>query len=277
MYDAVFLEYRFNPGLDDYDELSDRLNRLGFAKRSEHSVSGVEVWLQGRAIILVHPDAEFKHSGSVMGLGIISEDHPMDLVDNVVLDHDTDFYVRECDNGFRFYFAETSSLSDIYNTVDNQVKSSGIFCFSGLVWETTDQDMLTILSKVAEKVEQSDKYTKYIFNNKFTVFVNSNNNNGSKLIISDSQDVFATTSFLVTRDVDLLHFEQCIDDGADFGKLNHKIVGYNCRAFGNSGSYSIENYIKGNHFNTDILFRTRKQYVKIKEHTLDYYDEIVSQ
>ena len=61
-----------------------------------------------------------------------------------------------------------------------------------------------------------------------------------------------------------------------FGKLAHKITGYNCRAFGNQSSYSIENYVPAKELNVDIIFRTRKQYLKIQENTLDFYEQVAT-
>lgn len=278
MSNAVFLEYRYNPDINDYSSVSRRLNLLGFNKRSKHQTSGVELWVQSRAIILLKPDFLFSEQGQIMGLGTVSKDHPLDIMGDVFLDQDTDFYAKECDNGFKFYFTETESLTHLYKEVnDTKVKGSGINAIAGLVIDTDNSEVAHTLSKIAEKVEQSESYTKYVFANKFTVFLHTKNNSGVSVLITESSDVFATTSYLIARDVDLLKFDRCIDDEASYGQLDPMIVGYNCRAFGNGRSYSIENYIPMKDFNVDIVFRTRKQYIKIKESTLEYYESIVSQ
>lgn len=278
MSNAVFVEYRFNPELDNYDQLASRLNSLGFNQRSKHAVSGVELWVQSRAIMLVKPDYTFSEQGQIMGLGTLSKDHPMDIIDGVYLDEDTDFYVKECDNGFKFYFTETDSLNHLYKTVKKgSVKGSGINALTGMVIDTFNTELIDVLKKIAEKIEVSDKYTKFIFKNKFSVFVENKNNAGVKLLVSESADVFATTSYMITRNVELLNFEQPFEEGKTYGELTPMIIGYNCRAFGTNRSYSIENYIPAKHFNVDIAFRTRKQYIKIQEHTLEYYDSLVSQ
>lgn len=278
MSNAVFVEYRFNPDIDDYASISNRLMSLGFNQRSKHAMSGVELWLQSRAIILLKPDFTFGKPGQIMGLGTLSKDHPMDLMDDVHLDADTDFYVKECSNGFKFYFTETDSLNHLYKPVNKStVKGSGINSFTGLVIDTDCADMFNVLKRVAEKVEEAGTYTKFVFTNKFTLFVERKNNAGARLLVSEAADVFATTSYMITRDVDLLHFDEPIEGDVRYGTMNTMIRGYNCRAFGTANSYSIENYIPGKDFNVDIVFRTRKQYVKIKEQTLEYYDGIVSQ
>jgi len=277
MSNAVFIEYRFNPELDGW-KVKTQLLSLGFNQRSKHAVSGVELWIQSRAIILLRPDYTFSQPGQVMGLGTLSKDHPMDVISDVYLDEETDFYVKECDNGFRFYFTETDSLTHLYKPVgETQVKGSGMNSFTGLVIDTANPQVLHTLNKIAEKVEDAGNYTRFIFKNKFTVFVENKNDAGTKLLIAESSDVFATTSYMISRNVELLEFDTPIEEGKDYGELSPMIRGYNCRAFGSSKSYSIENYIPAKDFNVDIAFRTRKQYVKIKETTLEYYDNIVSQ
>lgn len=278
MSNAVFIEYRFNPELDGW-KAKTRLLDLGFNQRSKHAVSGVELWIQNRAIILLKPDYTFSQPGQVMGLGTLSKNHPMDIMDDVYLDEDTDFYVKECNNGFKFYFTETESLTHLYKPVSQtKVKTSGMTSFTGLVLNTTNHEVISILRQIAEKVEDAGKYTRYVFKNKFAVFVNeSSMEDGVKLLITESSDVFATTSYMIARDVELLDFDTPIEEGQDYGELTPMIRGYNCRVFGSRKSYSIENYIVAKDFNIDIAFRTRKQYVKIKEDTLEYYDNLVSQ
>tara|TARA_B100000212_G_C27379951_1_gene536552 strand:+ start:698 stop:1534 length:837 start_codon:yes stop_codon:yes gene_type:complete len=278
MSNAVFIEYRFNPDINDYDSVTNRMLSLGFNQRSTHSVSGVELWIQSRAIVLLKPDRTFNQEGQVMGLGTLSKEHPMDYMNDIYLDEETDFYVKECDNGFKFYFTETDSLNHLYQPVSRtKVKGSGINAFTGLLLDTTNTDVLSTLHRIAEKVEDAGKYTKYIFKNKFTVFVEKKFDAGVKLLVSESSDVFATTSYMIARDVDLLDFPISVEPGKNYGGLNSMIKGYNCRAFGSEKSYSIENYIPAKDFNVDIAYRTRKQYIKIKEATLEFYDNLVSQ
>ena len=278
MSNAVFIEYRFNPEINDYKSVTDRMLNLGFNQRSTHSVSGVELWIQSRAIILLKPDNTFNQEGQVMGLGTLSKEHPMDYMNDVYLDEATDFYVKECDNGFKFYFTETDSLNHLYKPVSRtQVKGSGINSFTGLLLDTSNSEMINTLQRIAEKIEESGRYTKYIFKNKFTVFVEKKFDAGVKLLVAESSDVFATTSYMIARSVDLLDFPTPVEQGKNYGNLNSMIRGYNCRAFGSGKSYSIENYIPAKDFNVDIAYRTRKQYIKIKEATLEYYDNLVSQ
>jgi hypothetical protein len=60
----------------------------------------------------------------------------------------------------------------------------------------------------------------------------------------------------------------------DFGKLTHKINGYNCMAEGNKDSYSIEKMIIGVPNNVNIVLRQRAKKISISEDTLQiHYDE----
>jgi hypothetical protein len=273
MSNAVFLEYRFNPEREPYQPLFNRLTKLGFTQRSKHSVSNVEVWVQARAILLIHPDYLFSQPGQIMGLGTVSKSHPMDELPGVYLDELTDFYAKECDNGFKFYFTETESLTHLYKVTNSApAVSSGITAFGGLVISSTNKDIKDTLEVIAEKVEKSDKYSKYIFKNKFTIFLKEDSDEGVELLVSETVDVFSTTSYISARDIRTVQFEDV--DVSKFGSMAHKIKGYNCKPFGNEHSYSIENYIPKEDFNVDLVFRSRKKYIKIKEDTLDYYDSI---
>ena len=152
MSDAVFLEYRFNPEREPYQPLFERLTKLGFTQRSKHSLSNVEVWVQARAILLIHPDYLFSQPGQIMGLGTVSKSHPMDEMSGVYLDELTDFYAKECDNGFKFYFTETESLTHLYKVTNSApATSSGITAFGGLVISSTSKDIKDTLELVAEK------------------------------------------------------------------------------------------------------------------------------
>ena len=276
MNNAVFLEYRFNPEQEPYQPLAERLTNLGFTQRSKHSVSNVEVWVQARAILLLQPDYLFSQQGQIMGLGIVSNQHPMDEITGVYLDEATDFYVKECDNGFKFYFTETENLTHLYKVTNSAPSvSSGITAFGGFVISSTSKELKDTLEIIADKKEKSEKYDKYIFKNKSTIFLKDQIDEGVELLVSDTVDVFSTTSFISARNIRTVQFEDI--DVSKFGTMSHKIKGYNCKPFGNENSYSIENYIPKQDFNVDLVFRSRKKYIKIKEDTLDYYDSIETQ
>ena len=67
------------------------------------------------------------------------------------------------------------------------------------------------------------------------------------------------------------------DNLEPFGRLAHKIKGYNVKAWGNEESHSLENVIPAvDNFPTDIIFRQRRQYLKINQYTLEYYDNLKS-
>jgi hypothetical protein len=76
------------------------------------------------------------------------------------------------------------------------------------------------------------------------------------------------------KKVDLLEIDQ-EENLEAFGRLEHKIKGYNVKAWGNHESHSLENVIPADpNFPTDIIFRQRRQYLKINQYTLEYYDNL---
>jgi len=272
--DVVFLEYVFNPDAEG-DNITARLKNLGYHCRSRHANNLVEVWTQKNSIFLVRKDNTLQKPSGVYGVGILTEKHPMDIVNDCALDNDTEFFMYEDDNGFRVYFIEDKELTNSYVEVDFSTNNSaGLHATSGAILQTTSVELCEVFSKLCKKVESSDKYTKFIFHNNFVVFQENINSDKVIKIITETADVFQTTSTLTINGVDLLEFDDVNAEG--FGKLAHKITGYNCRAFGNQSSYSIENYVPAKELNVDIIFRTRKQYLKIQEHTLDFYEQFAT-
>ena len=101
---------------------------------------------------------------------------------------------------------------------------------------------------------------------------------GGKLII---EPVNRYETRLINSVTDALEFLDTFDlpefeliQNENFGtKLNWKIHTYNCKAWGNENSYTIENMLEFT--NADLIFRQRKNYLKIKEHTVDSYYESI--
>ena len=58
-----------------------------------------------------------------------------------------------------------------------------------------------------------------------------------------------------------------------FKELNHKIKGYNCKAWGNENSHTIENFVPGVTKDIDLIVRQRSKYIHILEETVDSYYE----
>lgn len=275
MGDLVFLEYSFNPDLINPLYVYDRLDSIGFVCRSRHSTSPLEFWVQNRCIFLLRIDHALDCSGKITGIGVLTNPSVIDTFDDAYLDPESDFYrVSNMNNNFNLYLANDGLLEQHYKSVNSNYKNnSGLQTFSGAVLHSQDDSIVSLLERISSKVEESDGYKKFIFENKFSLFVKNDRDDGFTKLIAETNDVFGATAHLISKNVELLKFDSHLE--GDFGTLNHKIVGYNCKAFGNSKSYSIENYIPKKDFEVDIIFRQRKQYIKIKESTLDFYDNIV--
>jgi hypothetical protein len=272
MTEAVFIEYTYNPYQVDHVKIFSRLDTLGFVCRSKHSVSSIEVWVQNRAVLFIRADITVT-TGSVTGLGILADADVIDQCPDAVYDQDTDFYVIHNDqNTFRLYLVESTKLDMHYQNVNpNYVTPHGINAFSGLELAMPVDHILPLLTSIPVKQSVSEYYTRLLFTNKFTVLVPHHVSGNSK-VIAECADVFMTTSRFAFKQVQMLKFAECSEAG--FGSLSHKIVGYNCKAFGTPDSYSIENYVIGQTLNLDIIFRHRHRSHKIKEETLLYYDSI---
>lgn len=272
MSDLVFLEYSYNPAHDEPSKITNRLSSLGYILRSQH-VSGLcEVWVQKHSIFLVRKNPTQSKPAGINGIGILTDEHPMDIADCCIYDDDTEFFVYESDDGFRIYFIEDREMTNLYVLVNDSLENkSGISSTSGAILHTVDKDLINNLRMFVKKEEQADEYIKFIFKNNFTLFVKPYVDSRIDKIITETNDVFFTTSYMIANNINLLQFD--IDDHLDFGNLTHKIKGYNCKAFGNSSSYSIENFIPAKDFNVDIIFRQRKQYIKINQQTLDFYEK----
>ena len=109
--------------------------------------------------------------------------------------------------------------------------------------------------------EKQGNYTRLTSSvSKFTVMIDNTDNSGIRSFIIDTQDVFRSTALYSLKPVELLKVAQD-EDFTAFGRLAHKIKGYNVKAWGNEESPSLENVIPGtNDFPTDIIFRQRRQY-----------------
>jgi len=213
--DVVFLEYVFNPDVEG-NNITARLKNLGYHCRSRHANNLVEVWTQKNSIFLVRKDNTLQKPSGVYGVGILTEKHPMDIVNDCALDNDTEFFMYEDDNGFRVYFIEDKELTNSYVEVDFSTNNSaGLHATSGAILQTTSVELCEVFSKLCKKVESSDKYTKFIFHNNFVVFQENINSDKVIKIITETADVFQTTSTLTINGGELLEFED--GDGEGFG------------------------------------------------------------
>jgi len=123
-------------------------------------------------------------------------------------------------------------------------------------------------------VSDSDKYTTMLSKqNSFTLLCCKDKLETKTTVISDTDDIFNATAYFFANGLELRQFNDT--DNLNFGsKLNFKIDSYNCKAWGTKNSYTIENIIENVSPDIDIIFRQRKNYLKILEDTVDsYYNE----
>ena len=274
MSNFSFFEYSYNPMKESTPEIEKRLTLLGFYKRSEHKRSSVALWTQGVCIILLRPTAKLQGHSRITGVGIISDSDKIAEQHNATPCHETDFLVLDL-QPFRFYLIEEHSLDWIVQNNYDQVSSHanmitvGFEHFSGIEIDTDNVKIAKTFLDLGFTQDGTDSSTRLISPNKrFTVIIRHKENLGCHTVIIDTHDVFKTTANLIINDVPLMEFN---DEPEDFKELTHKIKGYDCIAFGKYNSYSIENYIPRDTVHVNIIFRQRKQYIKVSEVSLDYY------
>lgn len=274
MSNFSFFEYSYNPIEESATILEQRLMQLGFYKRSDHKRSNVALWTQGVCILLLRPNSKLEGHSRITGVGIISNSETIAEQHFAVPCHETDFLVIDM-KPFRFYLIEEHSLDWIIENNYDQVSSHanmntvGFEHFSGVEIDTDNPRIAKTFLDLGFTKDGTDTSIRLISPNKrFTVIIRHKSNKGSHTAIIDTHDVFKATANLILNDVKLMDFN---DDPDDFKELTHKIKGYDCIAFGKYNSYSIENYIPKEVLNFNIIFRQRKQYIKVSEVSLDYY------
>lgn len=282
--DFGFLEYSFNPDVTPYELVFGKLGQLGFVNRSRHTSGYITVWTQNNAILLIRETYNIDQP-SLTGLGFLASLHDIQQF-GCNPDPETDLWVKMNDAGLRTLFIDTnrftldaSSLMN-YETVDNgNYTNPGIKLITGVKYNSCNPRMMDFYQSMGFKFTRStDTYNTLVSaNNRFTILCSKTQTDGKiKTVITDTDDVFKTTSSLTVAGVELKTFDVSSQE-LNFGNLNHKIVGYNCLAFGNKESYTIENFIPEAAPDLDVIFRTRKQYLHITGNTLDTHYEVLQQ
>lgn len=272
-----FLEYSFNPDVSDKQQIYSMLNRLGFVHRSQHHSDLTGFWIQNSTIISLRETDSVTEAG-ISGIGLIVDREVIDSLD-AEYDHANDMFFKHDGCGLRVLLITEMQLSTLleksYNVIDrNDYVSPGLEYFSGMIYNCVNSAAIDFYQQLGFKFGKLGKnYNTMTSNeNRFSLLLSKTENDGKvTTVICDTNDVFRTTSCYAVTGVPTRKFE--IDRSTlNFGtKMNYKIVGYNCAAFGNTDSYTIENYIDNAAENLDLIFRMRKQHLHITEQTLDYY------
>lgn len=278
MSNFSFIEYTFNPDTEDPEYIYTSLNKLGFIQRNSH-VSGLySMWTQNQSIILLRQSDDEKNF-CITGLGIILSEETLEKY-NAIYDSECSMHIIYDPNGMRVLAMPEKRLSKMiehgYQIVDKKsYDTPGIEFFSGVIYNTVDSSTMDFYQDIGFRfTKSSEKYNTLMSeNNRFTLLMNKADSSGYiDTVYTDTNDVFKTTRCYTAAGFDLKEYN-LNRDNLNFGSaLNHKIVGYNCAAFGNSNSYTIENCVKQPLPNVDIIFRTRKQYLHINEEVIEFHN-----
>jgi hypothetical protein len=277
MSNFSFIEYSFDPNKNNPEEIFSSLNRLGFVQRNIHASNKSSMWTQHQCIILLREHTNIAVP-CVTGVGIVVDEST--LTDSYHFDEDCGMLVAHDPNNFRILAMPELSLSKMiahgYTVIDKkQYETTGLEYFSGIVYNTTDSNVITFYENLGFKyTRNSDRYdTLMSTNNRFTLLLNKKNNSNSvNIVYADTSDVFKTTSCYTVAGFNSR--EYTIDKtNLNFGiNLNYKITGYNCIAKGNQESYTIENIVREPLPGFDLVYRTRKQYLHIEEEIVDTHN-----
>lgn len=271
-----FLEYTYNPLIDDEEVIFSSLNKLGFVQRNVHASLLYSMWTQNQCIVGLRKNLSIEKS-KITGIGLTSKD--FDFSDLVVeYDRECSMNVIQGHNGLRLILLDEENVSNMidfnYSVVDKKhYDTTGLEYFSGLVYNGYDDSILTFFRNIGFKsTKKSETYhTLVSANNRFSIMLNkTKSNNEINNIITDTNDVFKTTSCLAVTGAKLKDFD--LENSSDLGQdLNYKVVGYNCAAVGNKESFTIENCVENALPSLNLIFRMRKQYLTVNEQLLELY------
>lgn len=273
----AFLEISYDPLITSDEEFSLYMSQFGFVLRSLHAMEQTGFWTHGQAIFLSRK-ANIGTEPTVTGLGLIGT---VSDINNIQAEFDitTDFFVADNGKGFKTYIIQENQLDKnvvgTYNIVDLKTKSQdAIKQFSGIILNSNSNKVRDHYQALGFRMtKNSDNYDTLVSEvNNFSLLLSKKESNVSvPTIIADTDDIFKTTAYFVSQNCEIPTFNE--PPVENFGKLGYKINGYNCRAWGNENSYTIENFIRNFCGRLDFIVRQRRKYLHILEHTVDSYYE----
>lgn len=274
-----FLEYSFNPVWLDPYTVEDRLADLGFTKRTSNADGSVCLYTQNLCIMLVRSCTSVTEPG-ITGIGLSSD---IDTIRSTGAEYDeqTGTFLRKLGPSMRLLMVANNQFGNFGTSVSNQtllsngdVRTNMLEYVSGAIVGDVDRYVKDFMQDdLGFKFTKSgDRYNVFMSpNNRFTLLMDKEKpNTPIRSVVCDTEDVFMSTACFVGNGFQPKKFNL---DGRKlkFGKMNHKIVGYNCLPIGDENSYTIENLIPDAAEGIDLIFRQRKQYLHIAEDTLDNY------
>jgi len=278
MSNFSFIEYSFDPYKSDPEDIFVALNKLGFVQRNAHISGYYSMWTQNQSIILLRQSEDVK-TFCITGIGLILKDDLLEKYD-AVFDEECSMHIMHDPNGVRILAMPEKRLSKMiehgYQVVDKRLYDTpGIEYFSGIVYNAADTATLDFYQDLGFRfTKSSDKYNTLMSDgNRFTMLLSKDDNSKTiDAVYTDTNDVFKTTRCYTVAGLDLKEYNIEKEKLAFGVSLNHKIIGYNCAAFGNEQSYTIENCVKQALPNLDFIFRTRKQYLHINEEVVEFHN-----
>jgi hypothetical protein len=276
MAEFSFIEITYDPFVNKKEKVYKSLQRIGFTHRSQHGMDFVGFWACRKCIIMLRED-NINSKPKVTGLGFIGDVDDINNLD-AQLDPSSDFFKVENPNGLDTYIIQENqigrSLEMCYTSIDSLTPShKHLQHISGIKIIHNSLEMIGHYETIGFTVESdTDNYTTLLSPSKRFSILCAKHKSEKITIISDTQDVFQATAFFVANGFDLPEFTIPRESEFD-AKLNWKIQTYNCKAWGNENSYTIENMLE--FANADLIFRQRKNYIKIKEDTVDSYYESI--
>ena len=274
--DYSFIEYVYNPNRTNEAHIHQSLNALGFTQLSVHVNNISSLWYQNLCIIMLNKTTDDVEPCFAV-IGFLSSDQ---VITDVFAKFNHDIEMHEtCDpEGVRNILVLDDRLNDnnlnqkYISTNNNHSVSTPVFeSIAGVVYDGYSESILDHYTKLGFRVtKQSDNYVTMVSqNNRFSIlFDTKGTSHKIKTLIVDTKDVFQSTAYCVSKDITLKQFNINTKNKNNFEDFWGKINGYNCLAFGNSRSYTIENQAIEPLPNINIIFRMRNKIIHISEESI---------
>jgi hypothetical protein len=267
--DFGFLEYTYNPVKFSEVGVFSALNDMGFSLFAEHQNSTVTVWNQGRSFILLRKDSDCDVPG-ISGIGLYTDQ----IQPGLPQDNATGFSITYDPEGNRVLFFDSSIAEDqnYIRASKTKMPSNTFKNIAGvsLISQKPETEIFYQQLGFRKTKNRHNACTMVSSSNDFSIVLSEKiSDNANNCIVFDTQDVFYATSKFMLNKFNLKTFD--LPKNQNFGDLNYKIRGYNCLAFGNTESYSIENLCLEPLPNLDMIFRMRKQFLHLCPENLEMH------
>ena len=263
-----FLVYNYTDKNKTYKEFTS----LGFNQASIHKTSGATFWHNKNCIVLLYP-------ADTDGLGGVSFVTTPDIINsaNAIYDDITGWFCFG--NNFKIYLQTEAQIKTV---IQNEYQASpinnidtGIDKFGGVVLNLNKLCDINLLNVLELKETSNDKYLKFVSDNNFSIYFDKENSTDMPTVFVDCFDIFKNIALLsLDASVQMKTYPTTQED---FGRLTHKINGYNCIAEGNKDSYTIEKMILNVPSNVNFVLRQRSKKLHINETMLHRHYELDTQ